>query len=193
MPRACAYGENRLPANFLNQNQWFGNVVTMDWWDDLWLNEGFATYFSHAEGTARYDDKQWTGVRLESISRILLLLQDAAFVSSRMLRALTQDSINATHPIRVKVAHPDEIVSAFDGITYGKGASVIRMLAEYLGEDVMRKALQVKRVDVFIPQTIVFQAYIHQHKYRNTVTEDLWREMSAAKDVSEANIHSCTS
>ena len=98
-------------------HQWFGNLVTMDWWDELWLNEGFATWvgwlatdFLHPEW------KVW-----------------AQFVSEGMDQALKLDSIRASHPIQVPVSDALDINQIFDHISYLKGCSTIRMLASHLG------------------------------------------------------------
>ncbi|RUP43712.1 hypothetical protein BC936DRAFT_136832 [Jimgerdemannia flammicorona] len=101
-------------------HQWFGNLVTMEWWDHLWLNEGFATWVGWlAADNLNPDWDVWT-----------------AFVDGDMPRALVLDSLRSSHPIEVAVCDPSEINQIFDAISYHKGASVIRMLSSWLGVDV---------------------------------------------------------
>ena len=107
-------------------HQWFGNLVTMRWWDDLWLNEGFASWM---EGKA--SDKfnpSWDA--------------RAAAVSTERERAMGADATAATHPIIRKVASVEQIGEAFDGITYAKGQQVIGMLEAYLGEEPFRAGVR---------------------------------------------------
>src|SRR3989344_7450277 len=107
-------------------HQWFGNLVTMEWWTHLWLNEGFASYIEYLAVDHIFPDwEMWT-----------------EFVSSDLGNALSLDSLKHTHPIEVPVHHPDEISEIFDAVSYSKGASVIRMLAEYIGEKDFRDGLR---------------------------------------------------
>lgn len=99
-------------------HQWFGNLVTMQWWTDLWLNEGFATWFEYLAVDHLYPKwKMWT-----------------QFAVDEQQQALKLDALEHTHPVQVTVNHPDEIRTIFDSISYSKGASVIHMLYHYLGE-----------------------------------------------------------
>ncbi|MCL4341493.1 MAG: M1 family metallopeptidase, partial [Candidatus Thermoplasmatota archaeon] len=100
-------------------HQWFGNLVTMKWWNDLWLNESFATFMSYKIVGKIYEDWDPTG------DQILL----------RTEGALRNDSLNTTHPIDADVKNPDDIAQIFDEISYGKGASILRMIETYVGED----------------------------------------------------------
>ena len=129
-------------------HQWFGNLVTMDWWDDLWLNEGFATWMESYATDQLF--KKWGLLK--------------KFVNGRYSSAMKLDSLSNSHPIVVKINHPDEITSAFDVISYGKGASLIRMLHSYLGEDDFRKGLG---------------KYLRDFAYKNAVTSDLWTSLEA--------------
>ncbi|WP_330946943.1 M1 family metallopeptidase [Thermomonas sp. LB-4] len=130
-------------------HQWFGNLVTMAWWDDLWLNEGFATWM---EGrTTRKLHPEWDA---DSV--------DAAFTSRG---AMGQDAFATTHPVVQHVATVEQASQAFDGITYGKGAAVISMLEDYVGEDAWRNGVR---------------SYIGKHAYGNAVTDDLWAEIEQA-------------
>lgn len=106
-------------------HQWFGNLVTMKWWDDLWLNEGFASFVEYYGVNATQPD--WK-------------LLDS-FVVADMASAFSLDGLTNSHPIKVPVNHPDEINEIFDSISYNKGASIIRMLQYFLGKDVFLKGL----------------------------------------------------
>lgn len=106
-------------------HQWFGNLVTMEWWTDLWLNEGFASYIEYLAADHLFPEwKLWE-----------------QFVAIDHAIALRLDSLKTTHPIEVDVHDPSEISEIFDEISYQKGAAVIRMLAGYLGQEDFRKGL----------------------------------------------------
>ncbi|HEX3035780.1 MAG TPA: M1 family metallopeptidase, partial [Thermodesulfobacteriota bacterium] len=108
-------------------HQWFGNLVTMAWWDDLWLNEGFASYMGPKAVNRQFPDwNTWT-----------------QYVADDFLVALHKDSLKNTHPIEVPVKNPYEISELFDAITYRKGSVVNRMIEHYLGEEDFRKGLNV--------------------------------------------------
>jgi puromycin-sensitive aminopeptidase len=124
-------------------HQWFGNLVTMEWWTHLWLNEGFASYMEYLSTDKIFPEWDlWT-----------------QFVYMDMGSALSLDSLANTHPIEVPVNHPDEISEIFDAVSYSKGATVIRMLAEYLGYQDFRDGLR---------------SYLKKHQFGNAKTEDLW-------------------
>ncbi|XP_037798468.1 aminopeptidase N-like [Penaeus monodon] len=130
-------------------HQWFGNLVTPMWWDDLWLNEGFATYISflgvdHAEPT-------WKVLETSIIQGIH--------------GVFSLDSLESSHKISVSVNHPDEIAEVFDGISYQKGASIIRMMTHYLTEATFRKGLT---------------NYLKALAYKNAVQDDLWKYLTLA-------------
>lgn len=124
-------------------HQWFGNLVTMEWWTHLWLNEGFASYIEYLAVDHLFPS--W-GIWTE-------------FVASDLGTALNLDALKHTHPIEVEVCHPNEISEIFDAVSYSKGASVIRMLADYLGEKDFRDGLRY---------------YLKKHSYKNTSTVHLW-------------------
>jgi tricorn protease interacting factor F2/3 len=130
-------------------HQWFGNLVTMKWWDDLWLNESFATFMAaKAEHSMFPSWKTWEEfVRLDTAG------------------AMIRDSILSTHPIEVKVNSPSEIEEVFDDISYGKGASVIRMLEAFTGEENFMKGVR---------------AYLQKYKYSNASGVDLWTQIEEA-------------
>ncbi|XP_014604170.1 PREDICTED: puromycin-sensitive aminopeptidase isoform X1 [Polistes canadensis] len=108
-------------------HQWFGNLVTMEWWTHLWLNEGYASFVEFlcvAHLFPEYDI--WT-----------------QFVTDTHIRALELDALKNSHPIEVLVEHPAEIDEIFDDISYYKGACVIRMLHSYIGDDDFRKGMNL--------------------------------------------------
>ncbi|WP_312489771.1 M1 family metallopeptidase [Sphingomonas sp.] len=138
-------------------HQWFGDLVTMRWWDDLWLNEGFASWM---EGKATNDlNPSWKAA--------------AASVAGERESAMGIDATSATHPIIRKIETVDQIGEAFDSITYLKGQAVIGMLESTLGSDTFRKGIR---------------AYMAKYKYQNTVTEQLWEELSKASGTNVATI-----
>ena len=123
-------------------HQWFGDLVTMKWWDDIWLNEGFATWMSskpieawRPEWNFNLDDVSATG------------------------GTLSTDSLANTRPIHQAADTPAQIQELFDGIAYGKAASVLRMLEAYLGEQTFRAGVN---------------AYLRQHQYANATADDFW-------------------
>lgn len=106
-------------------HQWFGNLVTMKWWDELWLNEGFAAFIEYlAIDHLKPEWDVWE-----------------EFLSNDFARARKKDAMNSTHAVRTAIHHPKEIAEVFDDITYRKGSSSIRMLWHYLGEENFRKGL----------------------------------------------------
>ncbi len=136
-------------------HQWFGNLVTMKWWNDLWLNESFASMMENVAVDAL--EPSWN-----------IWLMDA---TSGTPSALQRDSLNGVQAVRSDVNHPDEIQTLFDpSIVYAKGARLLLMLQKYLGEDAMRRGLQ---------------SYFAEFAYQNTVAEDLWKHLSkvSGKDV----------
>jgi len=124
-------------------HQWFGNLVTMHWWTDLWLNEGFASYIEYLAIDEIFPHwKIWN-----------------QFLVSDHNVALELDGLDNSHPIEIEVHHPNEINEIFDKISYSKGASIIRMLSDYIGEENFRNGLRY---------------YLKKHSYNNTKTADLW-------------------
>lgn len=107
-------------------HQWFGNLVTMRWWTDLWLNEGFASWIEFLAVDHIYPEWEvWT-----------------QFAVDEQQQAMKLDALKHTHPVEVAVNHPDEIRSIFDAISYSKGASVIHMLHSYLGAEAFQGGLK---------------------------------------------------
>ncbi|KAI5917789.1 peptidase family M1-domain-containing protein [Camillea tinctor] len=100
-------------------HQWFGNLVTMDWWEGLWLNEGFATLMSWLSCNVFYPEwKVWEN-----------------YVTDNLQSALGLDSLRSSHPIEVPVKRASEVDQIFDAISYSKGSCVLRMISTYLGEE----------------------------------------------------------
>jgi aminopeptidase N len=123
-------------------HMWFGDLVTMRWWDDLWLNESFATYMSVlAQVEATRYTRGWT-----------------TFASTEKTWAYRQDQLPSTHPIAADIVDIEAVKVNFDGITYAKGASVLKQLVAWVGQDAFLSALQ---------------SYFREHEYANTVLADL--------------------
>jgi aminopeptidase N len=108
-------------------HMWFGDLVTMRWWDDLWLNESFATYVSNlALAEATHFDGAWS-----------------SFHADMKRWGYQADARSTTHPISGPVTDTDATLYNFDGITYGKGASVIKQLVAEIGRDAFRAGLRI--------------------------------------------------
>ena len=139
-------------------HQWFGDLVTMAWWDNLWLNEGFASWMG-SKCTAHFNPQWEVWQRREfprNPSRRAGIAKEAA---------MEGDARSTTHPIQQPVATEAEANSAFDDITYKKGQSFLRMLESFLGDDVFREGIR---------------DYMAAHAYLNTTTADLWSALSDA-------------
>ncbi|PYL02195.1 MAG: aminopeptidase [Verrucomicrobia bacterium] len=139
-------------------HQWFGDLVTMAWWDNLWLNEGFASWMG-SKCTAHFNPPWEVWLRRElprDPTRRPGIAKEAA---------MEGDARSTTHPIQQTIATEAEANSAFDDITYKKGQSFLRMLESFLGEEVFRDGIR---------------RYIAAHKYSNTTTADLWSALSEA-------------
>ena len=107
-------------------HQWFGDLVTMKWWDNIWLNEGFATWMAYKPSQSLHPE--WNA------------MLDAVQSTDN---ALTTDAVVNTHPIRVKAETPEEINELFDPISYDKAAAVLRMIETYVSPDVFRRGVNV--------------------------------------------------
>ena len=139
-------------------HQWFGDLVTMAWWDNLWLNEGFASWMG-TKCTA-YFNPQWEVWLRRNLPR-----DPTRRVGIAREQAMEGDARSTTHPIQQPIATEAEASSAFDDITYKKGQSFLRMLESFLGEDIFREGIR---------------QYIARHKYSNSTTADLWNALSEA-------------
>lgn len=118
----------RLSSVILHEmaHMWFGDLVTMRWWNGLWLNESFATYMSEVAQTRATQFKDsWI-----------------SFYSKQKTGTYVEDQLVTTHPIEAQIPDTDSAFSNFDGITYGKGASVLKQLAFYIGEDAFRDGVR---------------------------------------------------
>ena len=136
-------------------HQWFGNLVTMKWWNNLWLNESFANLMEYIAVDALHPE--WN-IWLD-------------YSSSETIMALRRDAIDGVQAVQTEVNHPDEISTLFDGaIVYAKGGRLLRMLQHYVGHEAFRMGLQ---------------SYFKKFAYQNTEGDDLWNELSAAsgKDI----------
>lgn len=134
-------------------HQWFGNLVTMKWWDDLWLNESFASLMEHIPLAKLHPDwHQWE-----------------QYASYDIPLCSGRDIYSDVQNVGIGVNHPDEINTLFDpAIVYAKGGRLIKMMREYIGEDAFRRALT---------------SYFKKHAYKNTFRDDLWTEMSESSGL----------
>ena len=125
-----------------NAHMWFGDLVTMTWWNGLWLNEAFATFMEMLAVDAwKPEWRRWD-----------------SFTISRAA-AMQVDGLKSTRPIEFPVEKPEEAAGMFDVLTYEKGASVLRMLEQYLGAEAFRDGIRL---------------YLRKHEYANAETTDLW-------------------
>lgn len=138
-------------------HMWFGNLVTMNWWDNLWLNESFANMMEYVCVNA-----------LEPSWNIF-----ESFQSSDVPAALNRDATDGVQSVQTEVKHPDEVNTIFDAaIVYAKGSRLLQMLRYALGDEIFAKGLN---------------KYFNEHQYQNTSGEDLWSALSSVsgKDISE--------
>jgi len=147
-------------------HMWFGDLVTMAWWDNLWLNEGFASWMG-SKCTAHFNP-QWEVWLARELPR-----DPTRRTGIAKEAAMEGDARSTTHPIQQRIETETEANSAFDDITYKKGQSFLRMLESFLGEDVFRNGVR---------------RYIAAHKYSNTTTADLWNALSEASSKSVGEI-----
>lgn len=124
-------------------HQWFGNLVTPRWWNDLWLKEGFATYMSYE--CLNFAEKKW---------RVF-----ETFVQNELQKAFEKDSDRNSHPISFPVNRGSDIRRIFDPISYSKGASIIRMMNSFLGQEAFKAGIT---------------EYLKKYQYENAEQEDLW-------------------
>ncbi len=150
-PDSASQPELQRVADVINHelaHMWFGDLVTMAWWEGIWLNEAFATFAETACSDAyRPDWRVWS-----------------SFCRSRA-SALATDALSTTRAVEYPVHSPAEAEDMFDVITYEKGAALVRMLEQYLGEETFRAGVRL---------------YLRRHAYSNTVTADLWDALTEA-------------
>lgn len=129
-------------------HQWFGNLVTMQWWEDLWLNESFASLMEHLALDAIHPDwQQWEH-----------------YVAMDVVSTSSRDVYSDIQPVSVKVTDPDLIDTLFDpGIVYAKGGRLLKMLRDYIGDEAFQKGLKW---------------YFKKHAYENATRNDLWQALS---------------
>lgn len=138
-------------------HQWFGNLVTMKWWDDLWLNESFANMMEY--------------VSIDAIEPTWNIFED--FQTTGVPLALKRDATDGVQSVHVAVNHPDEINTLFDpAIVYAKGSRLMHMLRRWLGDKDFAAGLK---------------AYFEKYQYRNTIGRDLWNALSASSDKDVAS------
>ncbi|XP_032407399.1 aminopeptidase Ey-like [Xiphophorus hellerii] len=133
-------------------HMWFGNLVTLRWWNEVWLNEGFASYVSYLG--ADYAEPDWNVKDLIVLDDVQKVFAVDALVSSHPLTS-KEDSINL----------PGQIMEQFDTISYSKGAAVLRMLSDFLSESVFKQGLS---------------SYLRHFSYGNTTGSDLWKHLQMA-------------
>ncbi|NWR91666.1 AMPN Aminopeptidase, partial [Furnarius figulus] len=133
-------------------HQWFGNLVTLRWWNDLWLNEGFASYVEYLGADSA--EPSWSIKDLMVLNEVHAVMATDALATSHPL-SFREDEINT----------PAQISEVFDSIAYSKGASVLRMLSDFLSENIFKEGLQ---------------SYLHKFAYDNTVYTDLWVHLQEA-------------
>ncbi|KAF8633724.1 hypothetical protein AX17_004382 [Amanita inopinata Kibby_2008] len=139
-------------------HMWFGNITTMEWWKYLYLNEGFATLMGEVIIAGRvFPD--WK--------------VDSSFISEHLNSALGLDAKPSSHPIEVECPDANHINQIFDALSYSKAASVLRMLANYVGEEQFLKGVSL---------------YLKRHLYGNSVTNDLWKGISEATGLDIVNL-----
>ncbi|KAK9533236.1 hypothetical protein VZT92_008370 [Zoarces viviparus] len=157
--QSSSYNKQRVASVIAHElvHQWFGNIVTMDWWDDLWLNEGFASFFEYI-GVEKAEPS-WGMRDIMIISDVLPVMVDDALLSS--------------HPIIVSVSTPAEITSVFDAISYSKGASILRMLEDWMGKDVFRDGCR---------------KYLKDYYFKNAKTANFWASLANVSGLPVADV-----
>ncbi|TNN62000.1 Glutamyl aminopeptidase [Liparis tanakae] len=157
--QSSSYNKQRVASVIAHElvHQWFGNIVTMDWWDDLWLNEGFASFFEYI-GVEKAEPS-WGMRDIMIISDVLPVMVDDALLSS--------------HPIIVNVTTPAEITSVFDGISYSKGASILRMLEDWMGKELFRDGCR---------------KYLKDYHFQNAKTANFWASLANVSGLPVADV-----
>ena len=139
-------------------HQWFGNLVTMNWWNDLWLNESFANMMEY--------------VAIDALHPEWRMWED--FATNEVTAALRRDSLDGVQSVQADVNHPDEISTLFDpAIVYAKGGRLLVMIRKLIGEEAFRAGLK---------------SYFEKFAYKNTVGNDLWQELESASGQPIVNL-----
>lgn len=147
-PTAAIVDRRAITILHEQAHMWFGDLVTMKWWNNLWLNESFAEFMSHL---AAVNNTRWSEAWI-------------TFLASEKTWAISQDQLPSTHPIAANIRDLEDVLVNFDGITYGKGASVLKQLVFYVG------------LDNFLAGV---RNYIQKHKWANATLQDLLSELEA--------------
>ncbi|XP_074548534.1 glutamyl aminopeptidase [Halichoeres trimaculatus] len=157
--QSSSYNKQRVASVIAHElvHQWFGNIVTMDWWDDLWLNEGFASFFEYVG--VEHAEPTWGMRDIMIISDVLPVMVDDALITS--------------HPIIVDVSTPAEITSVFDAISYSKGASILRMLEDWMGKDRFRDGCR---------------KYLKDYFFKNAKTANFWESLAEVSGLPVADV-----
>ncbi|XP_078070884.1 leucyl-cystinyl aminopeptidase [Mustelus asterias] len=166
-------------------HQWFGNLVTMEWWNDLWLNEGFATFMEYF-----------------SLEKVFPELEVADRFLTTRFKVMEKDSMNSSHPLSTSVKIAEEIEEMFDSISYEKGASILLMLKGFLGETVFQKGIErylnehkygnTKTEDLWNSITEVKNVDLNVKEMMNTWTLQTGFPMVTVKlDTTANKIHLC--
>ncbi|XP_062121751.1 aminopeptidase N-like isoform X2 [Drosophila sulfurigaster albostrigata] len=140
-------------------HQWFGNLVTMEWWNDLWLNEGFATYVATLGMNALCSN--WHAYEEESVENVLAILYTDSFCNTRPIH-------------QPSVGRGSQIAELFDVITYRKGAVIIRMMHFFIGDKAFKRGLN---------------SYLQKHSYINAKQQDLWLQLTEAAHLLKSMPH----
>ena len=139
-------------------HQWFGNLVTMNWWNDLWLNESFANMMEY--------------VAIDALHPEWRMWED--FATNEVTAALRRDSLDGVQSVQADVNHPDEISTLFDpAIVYAKGGRLLVMVRKLIGEEAFRAGLK---------------SYFEKFAYKNTIGNDLWQELESASGQPIVNL-----
>ena len=139
-------------------HQWFGNLVTMQWWNDLWLNESFANMMEY--------------VAIDALQPDWHMWED--FATNEVTAALRRDSLDGVQSVQADVNHPDEISTLFDpAIVYAKGGRLLVMVRKLIGEEAFRAGLK---------------SYFEKFAYKNTVGNNLWQELESASGQPIVNL-----
>ena len=139
-------------------HQWFGNLVTMQWWNDLWLNESFANMMEY--------------VAIDALQPDWHMWED--FATNEVTAALRRDSLDGVQSVQADINHPDEISTLFDAaIVYAKGGRLLVMVRKLIGEEAFRAGLK---------------SYFEKFAYKNTVGNDLWQELESASGQPIVNL-----
>ena len=139
-------------------HQWFGNLITMNWWNDLWLNESFANMMEY--------------VAIDALHPEWRMWED--FATNEVTAALRRDSLDGVQSVQADVNHPDEISTLFDpAIVYAKGGRLLVMVRKLIGEEAFRAGLK---------------SYFEKFAYKNTVGNDLWQELESASGQPIVNL-----